>query len=326
MIGDVHRDRGGIYPGTVILVLVPALVLAAASLAAFFGRYVWWLDVLANFRVQFLVVLLAASIAVILSKYRKWGYGLALVAGINLAVVAPLYLGSPGDPVAGAPSIRVMSFNLLSTNDNYREVADYIRANHPDVVLLHEASLPWETAMQSANLGYEITVARSDELIFGTLVMTRRSAGVLSYGFAERDPRAVEVNVTVEGWDAAIAILSSHPLAPTDSERAALRDAQLEFAADWASARTGAYMVAGDLNSTPWSWPFRNLVETGGLRNSQIGFGVQPSFAATSNPLFRVPIDHLLHSKDLRVRNRWLGPPMGSDHFPLMVDLELVDG
>jgi endonuclease/exonuclease/phosphatase (EEP) superfamily protein YafD len=85
-------------------------------------------------------------------------------------------------------------------------------------------------------------------------------------------------------------------------------------------------MVVGDLNATPWSWPFRNLLATGRLRNSQVGFGVQPSFAASSNPLFRVPIDHLVYSDALLVRQRRLGPRLGSDHFPLLVDLELVDG
>lgn len=307
-----------------ILVLIPAAGLALASIAAFFGRYVWWLDVLANFRVQFLVSLFVMGGVLIFSRYRRWAVGVLAVAGLNLAVVAPLYLGSPGDAVAGAPTIRVMSFNILSVNENYGEVVEYIEALQPDVVLLHESSLPWETAMESAGLGYEVTRARSDDLIFGTLVMTRNSSGVLSYGFAEEDPRAVEVTTQVDGWDVPVTILSSHPLAPTDSERAALRDVQLAFAADWAASRSGPYMVVGDFNATTWSWPFRNLLEVGGLHNSQVGFGVQPSFAATSNPFFRVPIDHLVHSDHLRVRERWLGPPMGSDHFPLLVDLELV--
>jgi endonuclease/exonuclease/phosphatase (EEP) superfamily protein YafD len=37
----------------------------------------------------------------------------------------------------------------------------------------------------------------------------------------------------------------------------------------------------------------------------------------------RVPIDHLLHSDTLSVVDRRLGPAMGSDHFPLIVDLQL---
>lgn len=307
-----------------ILILIPAAALALASIAAFFGRYVWWLDVLANFRVQFLVVLLALGGALVFSRYRRWAAGILFVAGINLAVVAPLYLGSPGDSSVDAPSIRVMSFNLLSVNDQYGEVVEYIRETEPDVVLLHEASLPWETAMKSSDLGYEVTKSRSEDLIFGTLIMTRNSAGVLTFGFSETDPRAVEVTTTVAGWDTPVTILSSHPLAPTDAERASLRDAQLAFAADWASNQSGPYMVVGDLNATPWSWPFRNLLTQGGLRNSQIGFGVQPTFAATSNPLFRVPIDHLVHSDALVVRQRQLGPSLGSDHFPIIVDLELA--
>lgn len=307
-----------------ILFLVPAAALALASLAAFFGSYVWWLDVLANFRVQFLVVLIALGGVLAFSRYRRWAAGILFVAGINLAVVAPLYLGSPGDSSVDAPSIRVMSFNLLSTNDRYGDVVEYIRETEPDVVVLHEASLPWETAMESSSLGYEVTKSRSEDLIFGTLVMTRNSAGVLTYGFSETDPRAVEITTTVAGWDTPVRILSSHPLAPTDGERASLRDAQLGFAAEWASNQSGPYMVVGDLNATPWSWPFRNLLAQGGLRNSQIGFGVQPTFAATSNPLFRVAIDHLVHSDALVVRQRQLGPALGSDHFPIIVDLELV--
>ncbi len=307
-----------------ILILIPAAALALASIAAFLGRYVWWLDVLANFRVQFLVVLLAMGGVLAFSRYRRWAVGILFIAGINLAVVAPLYLGSPGDSNAGAPTIRVMSFNLLSANDRYREVVEFIRETEPDVVVLHEASLPWETAMESSDLGYEVTKSRSEDLIFGTLVMTRNSSGVLTFGFSETDPRAVEITTTVAGWDVPVRILASHPLAPTDAERANLRDAQLAFAGNWASNQSGPYMVVGDLNATPWSWPFRHLLEQGGLRNSQIGFGVQPSFAASSNPLFRVPIDHLVHSEALMVRLRQLGPSLGSDHFPIIVDLELV--
>ena len=104
----------------------------------------------------------------------------------------------------------------------------------------------------------------------------------VSYGFAESQPRAIALEVQPEGWPAPVRVLSSHPLAPTTAERSRLRDAQLSFAADWASQQEGAFLVVGDLNASPWSWPFRRLISEGSLENSQIGFGLQPSFPADS--------------------------------------------
>ncbi len=82
----------------------------------------------------------------------------------------------------------------------------------------------------------------------------------------------------------------------------------------------------GDFNATPWSYPFRRLVGETDLTNSQRGFGLDASFPADNSVLIRVPIDHLLHNDGLVVIDRRLGPPLGSDHFPLVVDLAVVAG
>jgi endonuclease/exonuclease/phosphatase (EEP) superfamily protein YafD len=306
-----------------LLVAAPAVLVALVSLAAFLGRWVWWLDVLANFRVHYFVILTAAGLIIVISRWRNLGYAILGVALVNLVFVAPLYLGSPGESDPGAPWMRIMSFNLLSTNDNFSGVIDYIETVDPDLVLLHEASRPWEVAVESADLSYEVIRPRSDDLIFGTLVLVRQ-AGVeaVSHGFAAEHPRAVQLDYRPTGWPQPLQVLSTHPLAPTGERRAMLRDAQIRFAAEWAEGRDGAVIVVGDLNATPWSWPFGLLTEAG-LRNSQLGFGLQASFSARSMFVFRVPIDHLLHSDDLMVRDRYLGPALGSDHFPLIVDLEL---
>ncbi|HLF42492.1 MAG TPA: endonuclease/exonuclease/phosphatase family protein [Acidimicrobiia bacterium] len=307
-----------------ILLIIPAAVIAVASLASFAGRWVWWLDVLANFRAQYFVVLALLGGIVMLSRWRRTGMVILGVSLINLVFVAPLYFGSPGESDPRAPHLVVMSFNLFSSNESYNEVIEYIEAIDADLVFLHEASRPWEVALDAAALDYEIIRGRSDNLIFGTLVLARDEVQAVSHGFAEAQPRAVALDYQPDGWPVPVEVLSTHTLAPTTEERASLRDAQLAFAADWAAEQEGAFFVVGDLNATPWSWPFRNLVSKGGLRNSQIGFGLQPTFAATSFGFLRVPIDHLLHSDGLRVRERNLGPSLGSDHFALLVDLEYV--
>jgi endonuclease/exonuclease/phosphatase (EEP) superfamily protein YafD len=305
----------------VILLVVPALALAVISLASFAGRWLWWLDVLANFRAQYAVVLLVLGLVVAVSRWRRTGLVIAGVGLLNLVFVAPLYFGSPGEAPDGAPTTRIMSFNLLSNNESYNEVVEFIEAADPDLVFLYEASRPWEVALDSSDLDYEVIRGRSDDLIFGTLVLARDPVDAVSYGFAESQPRAIAVGYRPEGWSETIQVLSTHPLAPTTAERAALRDAQLAFAADWAREQEGAFAVVGDLNASPWSWTFSRFTAGGVLRNSQIGFGLQPTFPATSNLLFRVPIDHLLHSAELTVIDRRLGDALGSDHFSLLVDL-----
>jgi endonuclease/exonuclease/phosphatase (EEP) superfamily protein YafD len=218
-----------------------------------------------------------------------------------------------------------MSFNLLSTNESYSAVIEYIDTVDPDLVLLHEASRPWEVAMESAGLGYEIVRPRSDDLIFGTLALVRGGdVTAVSFGFAAASARAVELTFTPTDWSQPLTVLATHPLAPTDRERARLRDAQLDFAGEWAAGRTGPVVVVGDFNATPWSSPFRSLLATGDLTNSQRGFGLQPSFSSRSHLLMRVPIDHLVHSPALEVTDRRLGPDLGSDHFPLLVDLQVA--
>jgi endonuclease/exonuclease/phosphatase (EEP) superfamily protein YafD len=309
----------------VIVIAISAVALAVMSLAAFLGRWIWWLDVLANFRAQYVVGLAVLGLIVVLSRWRKTGYAVLGVALVNLLVVLPLYLGSPAKATVEASAIRVMSFNLLSTNERYPEVIEYIESVDPDLILLHEASRPWEVAMEAAELDYQIIRPRSEDLIFGTLVLVKGDAvEAVSYGFAASSARAVELTYTPEGWTTTLSILGTHPLAPTDRERADLRDAQLGFAGEWASDRNGAVIVVGDFNATPWSWPFRRLMDSADLQNSQKGFGLQPTFSAESNLLLRVPIDHLLHSPALEVTDRDLGPRLGSDHFPLLVDLQLA--
>ena len=205
-----------------ILVVIPAVLVAVMSLASFAGAWVWWLDVLANFRAQYVVILAVLGLVIAAGRWPRTGFAIMGVALLNLAFVAPLFVGSPGEPVAGAPGMRVMSFNLLSTNESYSEVIEYIEATSPDIVLLHESSRPWEVAMESSGLDYEIVRGRSDDLIFGTLVLARGDVEAVSYGFAEGDGRAISMVYQPEGWPASVQILSSHPLAPTSGERAAL--------------------------------------------------------------------------------------------------------
>jgi len=294
-----------------------AVVIAAASVTAFFGRYWWVLDLVSNFRAHMTVILVATGLILALGRWHRTALVVGLVAALNAAAVLPLFIGPAARPQTA--DVRVMSFNLLSDNTNYDAVIDFIADQSPDVVVLHEASRPWEEALAAADLGYEITRGRTEDLIFGSLVLARPGSQVQSFGFQVSDPRAIEV-VLPSG----VAVLGIHPLAPFPDDQTERRRFQFEFAGLWAASREGPKVIVGDFNASPWSDPFRRLRTDTGLRNSQAGYGLELSYPADANPLLQVSIDHLLHSPDLVVADRRLGPPLGSDHLPLVVDLSLV--
>ena len=73
--------------------------------------------------------------------------------------------------------------------------------------------------------------------------------------------------------------------------------------------------ILGDLNVSPWSPHFGGL-----LRES--GRGVQATWPTNLAPM-RIPIDHCLVSPDVSVVGRRVGPDVGSDHFPIVVDVQI---
>jgi endonuclease/exonuclease/phosphatase (EEP) superfamily protein YafD len=204
----------------------------------------------------------------------------------------------------------------------YPPLLDLIKRTRPDLVFLHEATPGWEERMFTAGLDYQVVSSRNTGVRFGTLVLAPLDAEVEGFGFAEGEPRAVQVDIATPNGD--VSVLGIHPLSPTDERRSALRDAQLDYAAEWAAGTPGRIVIVGDFNATPWSHAFRAVEGATDLMNSQRGFGVQATFPANLNPVFRVPIDHLLHSNGLETVDRRLGPSLGSDHYPLLVELALT--
>jgi endonuclease/exonuclease/phosphatase (EEP) superfamily protein YafD len=309
---------------TSLLLAVPAVIVAAGSALSFFGSMWWPLDLAANFRPHFAVALLIMGLVLFLAARRRFGTVVLISGLVNATAVVPLFVApAPGGEPLGQ-TLTVMSFNVNGLNDRYSEVIQYIRDESPDVVFVHEATFLWEDALEEAELPYRVEPGREEPLDFGTMALVPPAAGFRTFGFATSAPRAVEVTVAL--GESEVRILGTHPLSPSTERRARLRDAQLGFARDWSAESGGRRVVAGDLNATPWSQAFRRLLKGGGLVNSQRGYGLELTFPSGSSPLLQVPIDHVLHSDGFQVIDRRLGPPLGSDHLPVVVELALVDG
>ena len=314
------------------LVVLGTVGLSVLGLA---GRHGWLLDLCNHFRFQYALVLAVTSVG--LTLLRSWRVGLVSLAGLalNLAVVVPLYFPASGsvELQPDAPLLRVMHYNINTANTDEDGVIGEILANKPDVVFVQEVNRRWLAALDQGLLGYKQVASEPRSDNFGIACYARSNDAESAYtnplsitSSRSFDPTAGVAQVPVievfgRFDDRPIAILSIHPVPPVSADYHRARNATMRAAGEWAAEMDAPCIVVGDFNATPWSAAFAELVDAGGLVNSQRGHGRCPTWPAGALSLGMIPIDHLLHSFALVTAERSLGPANGSDHLPLVVEL-----
>jgi len=291
-------------------------VVSLATLAGCLGSWWWPLDLAANFRPQYAVLLVVLAPAALALRYRRTAVALALVALVNLALVWPYLSGVRLGPPDDAPRLAVVSFNVGISNPQRAEVMEYLRFEDPDVVFLFESSFEWEDAVRSSGLPLSLLVVVPDGQVAGITMLVRQERDPTRVGvpFPGREAAAVSLSL----GEQRVEVLGLHPPSPTAGSRAAERDRLLAAAGDWAAGRPGPVVIVGDFNATPWSHAHRSLRERGGLTDTLRTAGLMPTWPSGFGPLM-IPIDHALITPDLATAARRTGPSHGSAHRPLLV-------
>ena len=136
-----------------------------------------------------------------------------------------------------------------------------------------------------------------------------------------------ELAALVELPQEPVRLLLAHPYAQVTRFRARCNERTRSELARRAAASAEPVIVAGDLNLTPWSRAFRDLVLKAKLKDPRRGrgcFGTWPTLSRfPASAAVGVPIDHILVSERLRVSSLSLGPHLGSDHLPIVADIDL---
>ncbi len=145
------------------------------------------------------------------------------------------------------------------------------------------------------------------------------AASIKSIGKAARPSLIAKFNINGQRFT----LIGTHPRSPLVNADANDRNEQLGALARFISSQPGATILLGDLNATPWSPFFRDLLAKTGLRDSRKGYGLQPTWPVGFPPLW-IPIDHCLVSSNVVVHHREIGPDIGSDHYPVLIDFSVL--
>lgn len=298
------RFGGDVFPWPTVLVFGPRWVVAVPLLTL--------VPAAAAARSRFAGVLLLASGVVVAGPVTGGEFG-----------------GLSAGPVEdGAARLRVLTCNTQGSALDGGRFARLLAEVRPDVVLVQEVEpsggLPWlPDGWHAASAGNGVAVASR----FPTNLLSALGPDELGMPgacgrFALRTPAGE------------LAVVNLHLPTPRDGLEAvrhrptdlgplraviAGRDRASAAASVWAAAADEMTLVGGDFNMPVESRIYAR--DWGGLANAFTAAGSGWGYTKWTR-WFGVRIDHVLYSPPWVCRAAWVGPDVGSDHRPLLADLQ----
>lgn len=265
-----------------------------------------------------LLMALAPGLALALVLWAPFGRGRArvLAAGAGLALAAYLLALLPPTAVPGTETDCTLVFwNAAVANGSKSAGAAQLLRLDADIVVLAELSPAWAAALTGLDERYPWRVLAPRDGPDGMAIWSR---------FPLEDARQVQPDPTwprpvlftrVQHPAGAFDLVAVHPTAPMGPARQARFDA-VDDALRGLGRRV---VVVGDMNRAPWMHRLRRLATREGLRRAG---SLGPTWPRQTAPL-GLPLDQVLVSPEIGVRGFERAPFWGSDHRPVVAQLDL---
>jgi endonuclease/exonuclease/phosphatase (EEP) superfamily protein YafD len=299
--------------------------MGGVSLLALLARWSVFCELFAHFRVHYLVLQAVTLALVLLQRRFDLAVIVVLIAVPHLLAVAPYLPGTLRRAAApSAEDARLVALNLQFNNGDFERARDYLLGTRADVLVISEFTPRAAQRLAFLEPGYPHRVLRPRNSAWGIAVYSRVPI-LEAVDLPLDDGRSSQLRLRLGFAGGPVDLYALHLASPTGQGRAALRNAQLGRLAGIVSAARSAEpwvpaVVVGDLNLTPFSPWFGDLLRKAGLRDARQPFGLHATWPALPLPLW-IPIDHCLVGGGIDVRSVAAGPAMGSDHLPLEISL-----
>lgn len=336
-----------------------AIVFCALGISAFVAPDFWFTDNMSFFLRQFLAAGLAGCAAGALGlmlphrlvRLYRLAFGLALVLFLALTI-ATVARTLDNTVEAAAPSsdgltLKIASINVERMFLGDKRLTSFLEREKPDIIVFQEVmwwlqerrwerlELPVGSKGENGFPEYLAVGSAESLVVYSSLpILETRSKivrGDLHEGASvihEADREILEAALDAGGQN--LNLISVHPDSPRNDTRwhnkrryfqetdKTIRNLQDENA--------GPLLVIGDWNSAPWSARFQRTLSENGLRTAYPGGWPKTTRFFFDYRLYWIlgsPVDQFAVSDDIKVLSVSTGPHIGSDHLPLIVEIEL---
>jgi endonuclease/exonuclease/phosphatase (EEP) superfamily protein YafD len=293
----------------------------------------WWVRAADFPRLQIGLALAVVTAAVLWRIEDKGLYTQLFAAALVLSLAYQSLRIFPYTPVAphqvrsAAPGekadrIRILISNVLMENRNAQALLDLIEQEQPDLVLTVETDDWWADRLKVLEDRYSFVIRRPQDNYYGLHFFSRIPVAhaELRHLVADDVPSVKARLVLPSGEE--IDFHGLHPRPPVPHQDSEERDAEILIIAEEVAVSDIPAIVAGDLNDVAWSRTTRLFQRLSGLVDPRRGRGMFSSFHA-NYPLLRWPLDHVFHDARFTLVTLRRLPSIGSDHFPILVELKL---
>jgi endonuclease/exonuclease/phosphatase (EEP) superfamily protein YafD len=284
---------------------------ASATALGFLAPWFPDLELVNHFRPFMLVatvpLLLCAAFA---GRRRLFGSAAVLTALTLALVLLPLAYRAPHAPDR-ATELKLVTLNLFVGNRDVEGAARLLESEQADIVVLQEADGIHAALIERLRGTYPHAYC-PDRVCSLALLSRRMWLKVGKEDVPPRRPLLVWARFQVSGRS--VRVMGIHMPYPFEARRQA---EHTEWLAAYLKRQVEPIILAGDLNLTPFSWKFTRLLHETGLETHLL--------AGFSWPAHRyapvVLLDHVLTTPGFATVTARVGPPVGSDHRPVVVEL-----
>jgi endonuclease/exonuclease/phosphatase (EEP) superfamily protein YafD len=311
-----------------------------------FGDNYWWLGMLNEFAWYFFLLLPITFILSLLLKNRPAFGGNLLLIAVLLIWFGPGYLPN-NPPPPTRTTVKIVTFNVWIYNEQLAAVNAWLEEMEPDFVLLQEITSGLADGEDSLNNRFPYQVSKTSTTEnFGTLLLSRHPILSETPLSSLEDFSLHRYTLDVNGR--IIALYNAHMPQPIGESHFSFshdnlivqnilsydntrRNEEIRNLLRRIEKEEYPYIIAGDFNMSDQTVIYGEISAemTDSFREAGTGSGnswpvlVLDHITPLIPPLLRV--DYIWHSQEFRTVEAFRGPELGSDHLPLVAELELLE-
>ena len=293
-----------------------ALILLFFTVAGYF-RSIWWFSLLDFFRLQYSFI---ACILIAVSLVYADAAGVftgAIILGLNIYRMHKFLPNPTARNAAGQKTF--LSVNAYKDNHSPDQLKKLIDEVAPQTLLIMEMTDELEDVLSEILADYPHKLESPVRDGFKIVLLSKNvleNAHVSFHG--PHDTPLLKAEAEIEGQR--VQIYSAHPKPALNKQWYEERHAYFAEIEDVIQGGELPIVIMGDFNSVPWETHFSKFLNNTGLKSTLEGYGYKVTWPVYL-PFFGVPMDHILVSKSLRYSSLRVGPYVGSDHFPISLNI-----